>query len=202
MDDQPAVPRKRRRWPWFASVLVLTHLVIGAGIYISQYEPLENAYTIGHPGATGKEVGAFVDPGLFILDYEDEEVFGIAFVLANRGPLPVTVTGVKIFAEDEPDLVFPVEALDVLMGPTGSLDLDIRDAEPFEPFRLGGDGHRPLIVRGRFDDCEHHVAEEGIAFGFHEATVTYRVLGIPREARVPLLTRFELPLTADTCPPA
>lgn len=130
------VPKRRSTWglPVLAATLALTGLVITAGLAV----PRVAAISVGSPTVTGApfvSVPEYGSRGGYILGYRDNGVVEIALPIRNEGPLPVTISRVRL-----------------LSGPAALLTLT-----PVEDLglRLGAGQTRTLSVTGRLSNCRY-----------------------------------------------
>lgn len=158
-------------------VLVLLGLVAGGLAFtywwLGGYRPLETTKVVA------------VDA-----DYRDGEQTHYVLWLVNSGRLPVQVKEINLESDRTPLLVR-----------TGArLGERLDKSRPFETFTLGRGEIQPVLVVGRFDNCEAY--EPGATTHRTVQLVRYRVLGlVPAEQEVELARAIQVSAPRDdACP--
>ena len=171
-----AAPRRMtaRRLLVVALVLVLG----AAAAALLRYQPLRQSGDLGLSGDMDVvTVEEFNETGAHILRYVDGGYVSYAVTLHNTGPLPVTVTGVALPAEQDRRLLQPVAA-----GLAADGSPEAGDMATFEPVSLAPGEEQQVVIQARFDNCEYYT-ERAIEV-LDEQAITFRIAGIPRTATV------------------
>jgi hypothetical protein len=158
------VPR-RRRWPLILALfltLILVSGLIAWQVVGRTYEPLRSAFFgMGGAARAGKA-----------LIYRDGGRFWVRFDVFNGGRWPLEIRGVRFHVLEDA----PARQVSVQMTPR--IDYCCGRLVPFEPFRLGPDEHRILIVRLRFIGCG--IVGRNDRYGLGDPTMIFRFLGFER----------------------
>jgi hypothetical protein len=170
------VPRRRRRWPIVLAVFLTVILVSGLiawQVVGRTYEPLSSALF----GA-----GGVPRHGRYLI-YKDGARFRARFDVFNGGRWPVEITGVRFHPSED----FPTRQIGVEMSPR--IDRCCGRLVPFEPFRLGPDQYRLIVVRFRFVGCG--VGGRWDRWGLGDPVMTFRFLGLERRITFGLRDQVE-----------
>ena len=186
------------------AILVVLSALVFSGIFLAQYQPL----TMNGGGAAfvdprfATRIGDFTPPdgqpfSAYVVRYEDGLTIRYGMTLYNRGPLPVTITGVG-----EPECegcVFPLVFERASVAPArGQFMFDHRHARPLEPFVIEPGAFRYVILEDRFDHCESY-EQAGDGVTFLSVAVRYRTWLVSHEVQLPMPYTLEVRMR-NGCP--
>lgn len=199
--------RPHRRWFRFAILTLVSILLLGGigfAIYLSHYQPLT-----GHGGgaawvdpAVATDLGMFQSPSgdtfeAYRVNGGNGSGLRFGFTLNNYGSLPVRIDSVG-----DPRTGDWMRVVDVrLMSATAPV-IDFEKAvAPFQPFTLGSNQGRIVVVTVRLPDCGPPQRGDN---GYDSSSigterVDFTVLGMHREATIVLPYSIEI-RTTPNCP--
>lgn len=201
-----------RRRTWATISVCSLVIVVGAGggvaVAAARYQPLG-------PGPLGDTVAAREgvqqtlprDPssGQSVIDvvYRDGSVVTYGFSLRNTGHWGVRVTEIEVAPASFEALLRPIDIrMDARLGPHDGVQAPMVDAGtvPFQPFDLGPDQDRWIVIRARMEGCEFY--EPGGGLTLTGQTVRFTVLGIiEHQAEIAFPQGIEvLSPSRDACP--
>jgi len=197
-----APPRRRRWWLIAAALVVVVGLGTAGGIFATNYQPLTSSAFGGDPGAF-RSLGRFMSPHgesftAYRVTYHDRQLTSYVFDLINRGPLPVTVTGIGGASGNEKTLM---AMTGVFMAVRNDLCCNPKPAQlvPFQAFNLPPNHQRLIQVRARFTGCERWTPGTSSTYSLQH--VHFRALGIPRNAWVDVHATYQVVAPAPPgCP--
>jgi hypothetical protein len=174
MAYDPAVRWRARAWA-LAAYLVVLAAVAGIVLFALRYQPLSAANLASDPVTQS-------DSKMVRLGYENGGTFSFGFLVVNDGPLPVKIQRIHFTGQN--DLLVTVRLETAAKRDAGSLGQGDPSLDKFLPFTLAGGDRRWIVVRTRFGNCADFEAGH---FEPHRGfNVTYTVLGLTKQARVPL----------------
>lgn len=158
-----------------------------AGIgWLARYQPLAAGNAAEIPGDLAEAF--FEGREEVVVDYEHGETYTYAFSVQNTGPLPTTVLEVVVPGAG---LLHPEE---IRTSPADDpLSLDPDTAVPFEPFRLGVDEERGIVITARFLRCDRYEGGGGARKIGEELSVRTVVLTRTASIRFPRTIRVGSP---------
>jgi hypothetical protein len=171
----------------YAAVLGAIAAVVA---YAVQYNPFS---THNFAAAT-----AATDAGhnLVQVSYSDGDTFSFGFLLANNGPVPLTIQKIQLTGARE--LLVPVNTQVAPKRAAGHMDDP--SLRTFLQFSFEPGGQRWVVVRTRFANCERfHV---GAFETYTQFQVTYKEFGFTRHAWVKLPKSIRVDSPPDEACPA
>jgi hypothetical protein len=170
----------------YAAVLGAVAAVVAFAV---QYNPFSTRNFAAATAAT--------DAGnnLVRVSYSGGDTFSFGFLLANNGPVPLTVQKIQLTGARE--LLVPVNTQVAPKRAAGHIDDP--SLRTFLQFSFEPGGQRWVVVRTRFANCERLHA--GAFETYTQFQVTYKVLGFTRHAwvKLPKLIRVDSP-PDEACP--
>lgn len=148
------VPRRQARRRWVRWLAVTAALAV-AWALAPYGVRLDQGVRVQLPVRAGLEVPEYGADGTYFLAYEYDETVTVGVPVANAGPLPVTVTGVRLVEPDYP-----------LLEPAG---------EAPDPVELGPFEEAVVPLTFRYANCRYY--HERATQSYTAAEVTGSVLG-------------------------
>jgi len=200
----PAPSPHRPRWVRRIAFTIGLILAVSAILFLWLYQPLSangsGAYWVDP--RFGMRVGDFTSPtgdtfSAYDVRYEDGRLFRYALTLYNKGPLPITITGIG--GDGCNNCLSPLEFERSLAAPeTGPFQFDQRHARPFRTVSIDPGEYRFVVVESRFDHCEG--SEKGTTYGYTTVSVVFRMGFVSRTVELPMPFTFEVRMGPGGCP--
>jgi hypothetical protein len=187
----PVRTRRRLAIAATAGIVLVLALAIGAGWFLSSYQPLSAGPGGLRPGVTGnvRNVGSFLPPSsgdsapfvAYQAPYQDGQVIGLRFTVANGEAFPVTVEQIGFGGPSWSVLRQLSVQVGSLLNAPGPAPAHFT---PFRPFAISNQAPVYIVVKLQFLGCSLHGPGETVMLS--SVPVTYRSFGITHHAVLPL----------------